>query len=203
MWHDRIRVAAEVCSGLGFLHLTKPRPIVHGHLTLSNILLDRTLVAKISGFGLTKTHNDHDVGSDIRAFGVLLLHLLTGRNWTGLVEAMSMDQAAVVRDLDEMAGEWPLDLAGRVASLALRCLSSNRGPDSDFKMEGVMGELNELKKEADEVMSLAREECKSAGDKGEDREVSKDVPRFLLCPISQVVFVLKDVPNFCVCVCVF
>lgn len=185
-WHDRIRVAAEVCSGLGFLHLAKPRPIVHSQLTLSNILLDRNLVAKISGFGLAETYDEHNVGSDIRAFGVLVMHLLTGRNWAGLVEAMAMDRAAVVRDLDEMAGDWPLDLAERLAGLALRCLSSNRGPNLDLKIETVMEELNGLKKNADEAATV--EGCKATSEDGEGRRVYKEVPSFLICPISQVLF---------------
>ncbi|KAH7520442.1 hypothetical protein FEM48_Zijuj08G0144400 [Ziziphus jujuba var. spinosa] len=188
-WHERVRVAAQVCSGLVYLHLMKPRPIVHGHLTLSNILLDRNLVAKISSFGLTQRCDEHSVQSDIRAFGVLIMHLLTGRNWTGLVEAMTMDRAAVIRDLDGMAGQWPLYLAERLAGLALRCLSSNRGPNSDLNMATVMEELNELKNKADQEV-VAWEGSKAEIDRDGDSSIaredsSKDVPSFLLCPIFQ------------------
>ncbi|OMO72958.1 hypothetical protein COLO4_27361 [Corchorus olitorius] len=38
--------------------MAEPRPLVHGQLTASNILLDRNLVAKISGYGLTQRHHD-------------------------------------------------------------------------------------------------------------------------------------------------
>ncbi|BBH05808.1 U-box domain-containing protein kinase family protein [Prunus dulcis] len=181
-WHDRARIASEICSGLGFLHTGKPRPIVHGRLSLSNILLDRNLVTKISGFGLSLSHNEQSVRSDIRAFGVLMMHLLTGRNWAGLGQAMNMDQAAVVRDLDEMAGQWPLDLAEKLAGLALRCLTSNRGPSRDLKLATVMEELNELKKRADDLVASER-----AMDRDVKAKDTNDVPSFFLCPIFQEV----------------
>ncbi|KAJ6367247.1 hypothetical protein OIU77_003585 [Salix suchowensis] len=50
-WNDRIRVAHEICSGLSFLHLARPAQV---HLTASNVLLDRNLVAKISETGLVE-----------------------------------------------------------------------------------------------------------------------------------------------------
>ncbi|GMN34003.1 hypothetical protein TIFTF001_004463 [Ficus carica] len=191
-WHDRIRIAAEVCSGLGFLHMAKPRPIVHGHLRLSNILLDRNLVAKISGFGLSWSGNEHSIRSDIRAFGLLLMHLLTGRNWAGLVEAMSMDRPALVRDLDEMAGKWPLELAERLADLALRCLSSNRGPNTNLRLATVMEELNDLRGKAADLVARGEWDDKGsdvAADKAVDGECEDptDVPSFFLCPIFQEV----------------
>lgn len=100
-----------------------------------------------------------------------------------------MDRAAVVRDLDGMAGQWPLDLVERLAGLALRCLSSNQGPNSDLNMTTVMEELNELRKKTDEEV-VAREGSKTEIDRDRDivkEESSKDVPSFLLCPIFQVV----------------
>ncbi|XP_050381498.1 putative U-box domain-containing protein 50 isoform X2 [Argentina anserina] len=184
-WHDRIRIAMEICSGLGFLHMAKPRPIVHGRLSLSNILLDRNLVTKLSGFGLSRSYNEQNVRSDIRAFGVLLMHLLVGRNWTGLGQAMNMDRAAVIRDLDEMAGHWPLDLAEKLAELALACLTSNRGPSRDLRLATVMEELNVLKRNGDDI--LARRRCEGMIDGDVENSDTDDVPSCILCPISQEV----------------
>ncbi|EXC35472.1 Putative U-box domain-containing protein 50 [Morus notabilis] len=208
-WHDRIQIAAEVCSGLGFLHMAKPKPIVHGHLRLSNILLDRNLVAKISGFGLSRSGDEHSIRSDIRAIGVLLMHLLTGRNWAGLVEAMTMDRPALVRDLDEMAGKWPLDLAERLADLALSCLSSNRGPDTDLRLATVMEELTDLREKAADL--VAKGECDVAIDKGSnvatdkavDGEDPTDVPSFFLCPIFQVCSAFNYNLKLCLVRCVY
>ncbi|KAM1091564.1 hypothetical protein FF1_019032 [Malus domestica] len=181
-WHDRIRIASEICSGLGFLHMAKPKPIVHGRLSLSNILLDRNLVTKISGYGLLLSHDEQSVRSDIRAFGVLMMHLLTGRNWSGLGQAMNMDQAAVIRDLDDLAGQWPLDLAEKLAGLALTCLTSNRRPSRDLNLATLTEELHELKKRADDL--VASERVKEEDVKAKD---TPDVPSFFLCPIFQEV----------------
>ncbi|XWS41659.1 hypothetical protein CRYUN_Cryun17cG0101300 [Craigia yunnanensis] len=185
-WHDRIRIAHEVCSGLGFLHSSEPRPIVHGQLTTSNILLDRNLVAKISGYCLTQHHDHYDLRSDIRAFGVLLMHMLTGMKWAGLIEdAITVDLATLVRVLDEKAGKWPLDLAVELAGLSMKCLSVNRELNIDLQIATVMEGIDELKKKADDLM--ARGGFEVVTNENVNIEDSSDVPGVFLCPIFQEV----------------
>ncbi|KAG4382680.1 hypothetical protein AAZX31_14G124000 [Glycine max] len=53
-WQLRFRIAAEIGTGLLFLHQTKPEPLVHRDLKPANILLDRNYVAKISDVGLAR-----------------------------------------------------------------------------------------------------------------------------------------------------
>lgn len=53
-WQHRFRIAAEVATGLLFLHQTKPEPLVHRDLKPANILLDSNLVSKISDVGLAR-----------------------------------------------------------------------------------------------------------------------------------------------------
>ncbi|CAL0308219.1 unnamed protein product [Lupinus luteus] len=53
-WQSRIRIAAELCSALIFLHSCKPHRIVHGDLKPSNVLLDTNLVSKLSDFGICR-----------------------------------------------------------------------------------------------------------------------------------------------------
>jgi len=55
----------------------------------------------------------------------LLLHLLTGRNWPGLLKAMSMNQASILRDLDQTAGKWPLELAKEFGGLEVKVFSAS------------------------------------------------------------------------------
>ncbi|CAI0376291.1 unnamed protein product [Linum tenue] len=53
-WQQRFRIAAEIGTGLLFLHQTKPEPLVHRDLKPGNILLDRNFVSKISDVGLAR-----------------------------------------------------------------------------------------------------------------------------------------------------
>ncbi|WJX48192.1 non-specific serine/threonine protein kinase [Trifolium repens] len=53
-WQIRFRIAAEIATGLLFLHQTKPEPLVHRDLKPGNILLDRNYVSKISDVGLAR-----------------------------------------------------------------------------------------------------------------------------------------------------
>ncbi|KFK28250.1 hypothetical protein AALP_AA8G491900, partial [Arabis alpina] len=185
-WHDRIRIAHQVCSGLGFLHSIKPNPIVHGRLTPSKILLDRNLVPKITGFGLIMHSDQSDTKPDVMAFGVLLLHLLTGRNWPGLLKAMSMNQSSILRDLDQTAGKWPLELAKEFGALAVKCSSVNRGANMDFSTKEIMKELGKIREKADELrIKGGYEEATSSNiDEGDPND---DIPSVFMCPILQEV----------------
>ncbi|KAI9396834.1 hypothetical protein POPTR_004G170901v4 [Populus trichocarpa] len=50
-WQIRFRIAAEIATGLLFLHQTKPEPVVHRDLKPGNILLDNNYTSKISDVG--------------------------------------------------------------------------------------------------------------------------------------------------------
>ncbi|KAJ9681459.1 hypothetical protein PVL29_020364 [Vitis rotundifolia] len=61
-WQARIRIAAELCSVLIFLHSNNPDSIVHGDLKPSNILLDANFGSKLSDFGICRVIS-HDENS--------------------------------------------------------------------------------------------------------------------------------------------
>nr|GEX09981.1 U-box domain-containing protein kinase family protein [Tanacetum cinerariifolium] len=107
-WQNRIRIAAELCSVLIFLHSCG---IVHGDLKPANLLLDKNLVSKLSDFGICRVLSPNEFSSnntslccrtgpkgtfayldpeflttgeltsksDTYSFGVILLRLLTGK----------------------------------------------------------------------------------------------------------------------------
>ncbi|XP_037446896.1 U-box domain-containing protein 52-like [Triticum dicoccoides] len=112
-WNIRFRIAADIATGLLFLHQAKPEPFVHRDLKPGNILLDHNFVSKISDVGLarlvpqsiaevTQYRMTSTAGtfcyidpeyqqtgmlttkSDIYSFGILLLQIITARSPMGL-----------------------------------------------------------------------------------------------------------------------
>ncbi|KAG9131871.1 hypothetical protein Leryth_023528 [Lithospermum erythrorhizon] len=113
-WGIRFKIAAEIATGLLFLHQAKPEPLVHRDLKPGNILLDNNYVCKISDVGLarlvppsvadsvTQYHMTSAAGtfcyidpeyqqtgklgtkSDIYSLGVMLLQVITARPPMGL-----------------------------------------------------------------------------------------------------------------------
>ncbi|CAI9772440.1 unnamed protein product [Fraxinus pennsylvanica] len=118
-WQHRFRIAAEIATGLHFLHQTKPEPLVHRDLKPGNILLDNNFVSKISDVGLARLvppsvaedvtqyrmtstagtfcYIDPEyqqtgmlgVKSDIYSFGIVLLQLLTAKPAMGLTHLVA------------------------------------------------------------------------------------------------------------------
>ncbi|XP_022959758.1 probable receptor-like protein kinase At1g80640 isoform X2 [Cucurbita moschata] len=101
-WHLRMKIAVDIARGLEYLHEHRSPPVVHRDLKSSNILLDSDFNAKLSDFGLTVNLGAQNKNiklsgtlgyvapeylldgkltdkSDVYAFGVVLLELLTGK----------------------------------------------------------------------------------------------------------------------------
>ncbi|KAM7275466.1 hypothetical protein ACFE04_017332 [Oxalis oulophora] len=104
-WKIRFQVAVGIAEGLQYLHHDCHRRIIHRDITASNILLTENYDAQITDFGLAKwlpenwtnhvvhpiegtfgylapeyfMHGIVDEKTDVFAFGVLLLEIITGR----------------------------------------------------------------------------------------------------------------------------
>lgn len=104
-WNTRFKVAIGIADGLKYLHCDCQRRIIHRDITASNILLSEDYEPEISDFGLAKwlpekwlhhvvspiegtfgymapeyfMHGIVHEKTDVFAFGVILLELITGR----------------------------------------------------------------------------------------------------------------------------
>ncbi|XP_003576877.2 U-box domain-containing protein 33 isoform X2 [Brachypodium distachyon] len=157
-WRDRVRILAEQRSALAHLHSSRPHAIIHADLKLTNILLDTGNVSRLGDFGTARivqmkpleedticrrTNPMGTMGymdpvffmtgeltteSDVYAFGVVILQVLTGLLDLNIVEqvqeAIKMD--AVHGLLDASAGSWPEVQAKQLLRIGLKCCSLER-----------------------------------------------------------------------------
>ncbi|KAL0799671.1 hypothetical protein Bca101_054846 [Brassica carinata] len=181
-WQLRFRIAAEIATGLLFLHQTKPEPIVHRDLKPGNVLLDQNYVSKISDVGLARlvpavaenvTHYrvtsaagtfcyiDPEyqqtgmlgVKSDVYSLGIMLLQLLTAKQPMGL--AYYVEQAIDDGKFKEMLDpEVPDWPLEEALSLAKLSLqcAELRRKDRPDLGKEVMPELNRLREMGEESL---------------------------------------------------
>ncbi|KAG2712848.1 hypothetical protein I3760_04G145400 [Carya illinoinensis] len=177
-WFVRYQIVFEIACGLAFLHNSKPEPIVHRDLKPGNILLDRNYVSKIGDVGLAKMISDavpDDITeyrdsilagtlcymdpeylrtgtirpkSDLYAFAVITLQLLTGRKPNRLLSTVenAMTKGTLPDILDKSVRGWPLAETEELARIALRCskLRCRDRPDLDTEVLPVLKRLSDV-----------------------------------------------------------
>ncbi|GMI86055.1 hypothetical protein like AT5G12000 [Hibiscus trionum] len=173
-WKTRFRIAAEIATGILFLHQTKPEPLVHRDLKPANILLDRNYVSKISDVGLSRMVPAEDdatqdrltqargtfcyidpeyqqtgilgVKSDLYSFGVVLLQLITAKPPVGLCAHVqeAVEKGTLAEILDPAVPDWPVEEALSLAKLALQCCELRKRDRPDLNSV-VLPELNRLR----------------------------------------------------------
>ncbi|XP_051137924.1 U-box domain-containing protein 32 isoform X2 [Andrographis paniculata] len=189
-WQARIRIAADICSALIFLHANDSCS-VHGNLKPSNVLLDGNFVTKVSDFGIHNLSLVENYGtsiftpeSDIYSFGVVLLRLLTARpaSTTARDVRCAIKGGYLDTVLDMSAGDWPFPQAKQLASLALRCCRKDpsQRPDLRSEVSTVLESVQELCNSAELTPTLLRS----------DSRRQRKIPSHFVCPIYQEV--MKD-----------
>ncbi|CAM0872101.1 unnamed protein product [Alopecurus aequalis] len=81
LWNQRLGIAFDVANGLLYMHEHTQPSMVHGDVRARNILLTADFRAKISNFSVATpaTVDAAATSSDVFAFGLLILELLSGR----------------------------------------------------------------------------------------------------------------------------
>ncbi|CAI0409995.1 unnamed protein product [Linum tenue] len=169
-WQLRFKIAAEIATGLLFLHQTKPEPLVHRDLKPDNILLDINYVSKISD-NVTQYHMTSAAGtfcyidpeyqqtgmlgvkSDVYSLGIILLQLITARPPMGLSHQVetALENDALGSVLDKEVKDWPMEETLMFAKYALQCAELRRKDRPDLG-KVVLPVLNELREFAEEKM---------------------------------------------------
>ncbi|KAG6524481.1 hypothetical protein ZIOFF_014392 [Zingiber officinale] len=179
-WQFRFIIAAEIATGLLFLHRMKPEPIVYRALKPGSILLDKYYVSKISDVGLARLVPTSSVSgdvtpsestfccyidpeylqtgppaveSDIYSLGVVLMQILTAKPPDGLTQLLrlSIEEDKFARVLDPAVPDWPVKEARNLAEIALKCTETQRIGRPDLETT-VMLELKRLRDLAEDSM---------------------------------------------------
>ncbi|KAJ6808192.1 calcium/calmodulin-regulated receptor-like kinase 2 isoform X2 [Iris pallida] len=102
-WEERLLIALDISRGIEYLHEGAVPPVIHRDLKSSNILLDKSMSAKVADFGLSKEEvfdgrkstlkgtygymdpdyvstNKYTKKSDVYSFGIILFELITAIN---------------------------------------------------------------------------------------------------------------------------
>ncbi|KAJ4719158.1 Protein kinase domain [Melia azedarach] len=152
-WQHRFRIAAEIATGLLFLHQTKPEPLVHRDLKPGNILVDHHYGPSVILIQNISKQECSGVKSDVYSLGVMLLQMITAKPPMGLTHYVerSIERGTFSEMLDPSVPDWPLEETLSLAKLALNCAELRRKDRPDLG-KVVLPELCRLRELADESM---------------------------------------------------
>ncbi|PON42968.1 Tyrosine-protein kinase [Parasponia andersonii] len=162
-WTSCLKIAEDVAQGLAYIHRVS-RPMIHGNLKSSNVLLGPDFEACLTDYSLSvmadsSANDDPDSAgyrapetrkwsrratakSDVYAFGILLLELLTGKHPSQHPFLLPTDVPDWVRGMrdDDVGEDGQLGMLTEVA-----CICSLTSPEQRPAMWQVLKMIQEIK----------------------------------------------------------
>jgi hypothetical protein len=155
-WPTRYRVILGIARGLAFLHQgwagSSGRPIVHGRLVPTNILLGDDMEPRISDFLLHHPSDGETPESDVYRFGTLVFEVVTGQarwnetstSWArGVIRNRKGLNLVDDRLRDETAGTEAEKEMAECLQVGLLCTASS--PEKRPTMQQVVGLLKDIR----------------------------------------------------------
>ncbi|BAT83196.1 hypothetical protein LR48_Vigan03g002900 [Vigna angularis] len=168
-WDERLQIAVDISHGIEYLHEGAVPHVVHRDLKSANILLDHSMRAKVSDFGLSKeeifdgrnsglkgtygymdpayiTSSKFTVKSDIYSFGIIIFELITAihphQNLMEYINLAAMDYDGVDGILDkQLVGKCSVEEVRQLAKIAHKCLhkSPRKRPSISEVSQAILG----------------------------------------------------------------
>ncbi|KAF5735636.1 leucine-rich repeat receptor-like serine/threonine-protein kinase [Tripterygium wilfordii] len=187
-WEQRLQIALDISHGIEYLHEGAVPPVIHRDLKSANILLDRSMRAKVADFGLSKEEvfdernsglkgtygyidpayistNSFTKKSDVYSFGVIIFELITAihphQNLMEYVNLASMSPDGVDEILDErLAGECNVEEVRELAKIAHKCLHKlqRRRPSIVEVSQAIVKIRQRRRLTKEDTMSFARDD---------------------------------------------
>ncbi|KAD6118930.1 hypothetical protein E3N88_10201 [Mikania micrantha] len=161
-WGSRLSLASSIAGALAFMHRELQADLIpHGNIKSSNILIKENMEACLSEYGLMpqdhpkpniiNERNTSTFETDVHAFGVVLLELLTGKPVQDCGSGLATWVSSVVKE------EWTIEVFDKalivegaseermmvLLQVALKCINVTATPPTMAEVATILSSLKE------------------------------------------------------------